>query len=164
MQTAAQALAIALSVAPVADGKPVEVRARITYYDPQSCRYHRQTSTGARATEGRTVAVDPRLIPYGSRIEIPGLRGIVGTGIFRAEDTGSAVKSRKASKAWGSKAPVVDVFVSTRARLKEVEKAAPMFLTVRVYPAAPSLSGSPYGEQKQPRGRLPALKLQTARL
>jgi len=44
------------------------------------------TSTGTRVTEGRTIAVDPKVVPLGWWVYIDGL------GFRRAEDTGSAVK------------------------------------------------------------------------
>jgi uncharacterized protein YabE (DUF348 family)/3D (Asp-Asp-Asp) domain-containing protein len=47
------------------------------------------TSSGARVTEGRTIAVDPKVIPIGWWVYIDGL------GFRRAEDTGSAVKGNK---------------------------------------------------------------------
>lgn len=47
------------------------------------------TATGAKATPGRTVAVDPKVIPYGSRVFIPGMGWRV------AEDTGGALKGDK---------------------------------------------------------------------
>lgn len=47
-----------------------------------------QTSTGATTTEGRTVAVDPTVIPYGTVLIIPGY------GEFVAEDCGSSVKGK----------------------------------------------------------------------
>ncbi len=46
------------------------------------------TSTGTRATANRTIAVDPRVIPYGSSVEINGKNYI-------AEDSGSAIKKYK---------------------------------------------------------------------
>lgn len=48
--------------------------------------YGRTTSTGHRATSSRTIAVDPRVIPYGSKVYIKGL------GEFVAEDCGGDVK------------------------------------------------------------------------
>lgn len=45
----------------------------------------RRTSTGAIARSGHTIAVDPRVIPYGSRVMIGGV-------IYTAEDRGGAVK------------------------------------------------------------------------
>ncbi|WP_281890878.1 3D domain-containing protein [Paenibacillus sp. YYML68] len=47
------------------------------------------TSSGAKVTEGRTIAVDPKVIPIGWWVYIEGL------GFRRAEDTGSAVKGNK---------------------------------------------------------------------
>lgn len=47
------------------------------------------TYSGVRAEEGRTVAVDPKVIPLGSTVYIEGV------GIRKAEDTGSAIKGSK---------------------------------------------------------------------
>lgn len=47
------------------------------------------TYSGVRAEEGRTVAVDPKIIPLGSTVYIEGV------GIRKAEDTGSAIKGSK---------------------------------------------------------------------
>lgn len=54
------------------------------------------TATGTHATEGRTVAVDPTVIPLGSKVKI-------GSHVYIAEDTG--VRGR-----------VVDVFVDSHER------------------------------------------------
>lgn len=43
------------------------------------------TATGTQATEGRTIGVDPSVIPLGSKVEIEDL------GTYIAEDTGSGV-------------------------------------------------------------------------
>lgn len=48
------------------------------------------TASGKKASWG-TVAVDPRVIPLGSRLKIEGFGGT----IFRAEDTGGAIKGNK---------------------------------------------------------------------
>ncbi|MFZ4696272.1 MAG: 3D domain-containing protein, partial [Verrucomicrobiia bacterium] len=88
-------LAIFFALCGLAHGDtPRRFTARITYYEPRSCPYGNVTSTGRYAVEGVTCAVDPRVIPYGSRIRIPALDGFVGDGWFLAQDTGSAVKSR----------------------------------------------------------------------
>ena len=46
------------------------------------------TATGAKATAGRTIAVDPKMIPYGSKIYIDGHEYI-------AEDCGGAIKENR---------------------------------------------------------------------
>ena len=43
------------------------------------------TATGAPVVEGRTIAVDPRVIPYGTQV-------IIGGHVFTAEDCGGAIK------------------------------------------------------------------------
>lgn len=47
------------------------------------------TASGARVQEGRTIAVDPNVIPIGWWVYIEGI------GLRRAEDTGSAIKGKK---------------------------------------------------------------------
>ena len=46
------------------------------------------TATGTQATAGRTIAVDPELIPYGTKVQI-------GGNIYVAEDCGSSIKGRR---------------------------------------------------------------------
>lgn len=61
---------------------------KITYYcGCYSCSegYGTMTSTGVRAVEGRTIAVDPTVIPYGAKVYINGHEYI-------AEDCGGAIK------------------------------------------------------------------------
>lgn len=63
---------------------------KITHYAGDTA-----TSTGAKPTVGRTIAVDPRVIPYGSRVVINGHTYI-------AEDCGGAIKGN-----------VIDIFVGS---------------------------------------------------
>lgn len=62
-------------------------KARITFYCPscRRCGTHGFTASDTRARWGE-IAVDPRVIPLGSRVRIAGL------GTFTAEDTGGAVR------------------------------------------------------------------------
>ena len=53
------------------------------------------TSTGIQATEGMTVAVDPAIIPYGSKIKINGK-------VYIAQDCSGVIKGNK-----------IDVFVES---------------------------------------------------
>ena len=58
---------------------------KITFYCPcRKCsgKYGHHTSSGAYATEGRTIAVDTSVIPYGTKVYIEGY------GEYVAEDTG----------------------------------------------------------------------------
>lgn len=58
----------------------------------------RQTSTGAIARPNHTVAVDPRVIPYGTKLMINGI-------IYTAEDMGGGVKGKH-----------IDIFYETHAQ------------------------------------------------
>ena len=58
------------------------------------------TSTGTLAAEGRTIAVDPRVIPYGSTVTLYYEDGTVHT--YTAEDCGGAIKENR-----------IDVFFSS---------------------------------------------------
>jgi len=92
------------------DAKKIDVKkikVRITGYwpgeDEWSSRY--QSSTGTRLRAGRHCAVDPDIIPLWSKIRVMGAKRE-----WVAVDTGTAVKSKKAS---GGKLPVIDVFASS---------------------------------------------------
>ena len=87
-----------------------KIKVRITGYwpgeDEWSSRY--QSSTGTRLRAGRHCAVDPDIIPLWSKIRVMG-----GKREWVAVDTGTAVKSKKASK---GRLPVVDVFAASEAQ------------------------------------------------
>ena len=97
---------------------------KITHYCPcpkccgkqESDPWYGITSTGTKATEGRTIAVDPTVIPYGSDVL---LRYADGTeAIYTAEDCGGAIKSKR-----------IDVFMdSHQAALVEGVKYAEVYL------------------------------------
>ncbi|WP_405390507.1 NlpC/P60 family protein [Peribacillus simplex] len=63
------------------------------------------TASGTKVVEGRTIAVDPNVIPYGSIVAIYVPSANEYSGLYLAEDTGGAIKNKridiavKASKA-----------------------------------------------------------------
>ena len=61
------------------------------------------TSTGIVPMEGTTIAVDPSVIPYGSKVYIPEFDNV-----FTAEDCGSAIKGNR-----------IDIFMSSEAKCNE---------------------------------------------
>lgn len=69
----------------------------LTFYSKEQFP-NSKTSTGVWPTVGRTIAVDPSVIPYGTAVEIDGF------GVRYAEDTGGAIKGNK-----------IDIFVETTA-------------------------------------------------
>ncbi len=69
------------------------------------------TATGTKAEVGRTIAVDPTVIPYGSRVMINGH-------VYTAEDTGSLIKGNK-----------IDIYMNTHEEAKKFgRKTAEVFL------------------------------------
>ena len=104
--------------------------ARVTAYWPGEDIYtnHHRTSSGARLREG-FCAVDPRIIPYGSLVQIPGV------GSYLAMDTGTAVISRKAAKESGQNreersALVIDLYFASRHAGELFTREGPKFAMV----------------------------------
>lgn len=60
------------------------------------------TATGTTATEGRTIAVDPTVIPYGTEV-------IIGDRVYIAEDCGGAIKGNR-----------IDVYVDSHEKALEM--------------------------------------------
>jgi 3D (Asp-Asp-Asp) domain-containing protein len=126
--------------------------ARVTVYWASggggSDRWSRQhiCSTGARLRAGHC-AVDPRRIPYGSKVTLP-------DGPLLAVDTGSAVVSRKAARRSGRtalerSALVIDRFFETKQQALNWANRNPYFMLVRVSP--PHFRSSPIpSAQKSP--------------
>lgn len=74
---------------------------KITHYCGGACcndQWAGVTSTGAPLVEGDTIAVDPTIIPYGTRV-------IINGHIFTASDCGGAIKGNH-----------IDVFVNDHNR------------------------------------------------
>lgn len=81
--------------------KPIKVRLTTYHRNEDYWTSRLKSSSGYTLREGVSVAVDPRIFPYGSKIYIEGI------GIRKVHDTGTAVVSKKAS---GGKLPIVDIF------------------------------------------------------
>jgi 3D (Asp-Asp-Asp) domain-containing protein len=119
--------------------------ARVTVYWARggqgSDRYTRQhkSATGQRLQQGHC-AVDPRRIPYGSRVVLPD-----GT-TLSAVDTGTAVRNRKAARRSARttderNAIVIDKFFETKRQALTWANSNPPFVSVKVIPPnAPAVS------------------------
>ncbi len=69
--------------------KKVLKNVSMTAYSAEQKGIGTRTASGTRVTEGRTIAVDPNVIPIGWWVYIEGV------GFRRAEDTGGAIKGNK---------------------------------------------------------------------
>jgi hypothetical protein len=110
--------------------------ARVTTYWREEGQF-RAAWNGARLRNGHC-AVDPKKIPYGSRIQL-------GDEELIAVDTGPAVVSRKASRRSGCNAGernavVVDRYFETKSQAVAWEKSHPHFMKVRVLSPRPALA------------------------
>src|SRR6476646_12245107 len=110
--------------------------ARVTTYWREEGEF-RAAWNGARLRNGHC-AVDPKKIPYGSRIQL-------GDEELIAVDTGPAVVSRKAARrsvcnAAERNAVVVDRYFETKSQAVAWEKSHPHFREVRVLSPRPVLA------------------------
>jgi 3D (Asp-Asp-Asp) domain-containing protein len=89
--------------------KPLKktIKARITAYWLGEDEFGYKSATGKRLVSGKSCAVDPRIIPYGTTLIVEGKHYI-------AHDTGTAVVQRRASGK--SMLPVIDLFYKTEAQ------------------------------------------------
>jgi len=96
--------------------------ARVTYYWDGY-----KTATGIKPKNGKTIAVDPKIIRYNSKVWIPKMGKT-----FIAQDTGSAVKSRRASRKLGKRNIVVDIYCRNRKEALTYIRKYPMFMEIKV--------------------------------
>src|SRR5438477_6226661 len=119
-------------------------------------RYTRQhkSATGTSLHVGHC-AVDPKKIPYGSRVVLPD-----GTALA-AVDTGSAVRNRKAARRSGRtnyerNAIVIDKFFETKGQALAWANSNPPFINVRVVPPNVATVAKPNITNSQPIALNPA--------
>ena len=88
---------------------------RITHYcackkccgKDESDPWYGVTATGTKATEGRTIAVDPSVIPYGREVTIRYENGVENT--YVSEDCGGAIKGN-----------TIDVYIADHDRARQL--------------------------------------------
>ena len=110
-------------------------------------------ATGVRLRVGHC-AVDPRRIPYGSKVVFP-------DGVLTAVDTGMAVRNRKAARRSGRtvaqrNAIVVDRFFETKRQALSWANAHPEFIMVQVFP--PNYSGAATAQPRKLSGQQPKVQ------
>jgi 3D (Asp-Asp-Asp) domain-containing protein len=121
-----------LSLASAACAREESILARVTcYWAGEGPRY---ASTG-RVLRAGHCAVDPKRIPYGSKVFFPDR-------ICTAVDTGPAVVSRKAARLCGRtgsqlKAIVIDRFFETKREAMTWMNAHPQFMTLQIIRPGP---------------------------
>jgi 3D (Asp-Asp-Asp) domain-containing protein len=122
------AVIFSLSLASTAFAREESILARVTsYWAGEGSKY---ASTGRRLHAGHC-AVDPKRIPYGSKVVFPDR-------VCTAIDTGPAVVSRKAARLCGRtasqlKAIVVDRFFETKQEAMAWTKTHPHFMTLQIF-------------------------------
>src|SRR5262249_38877152 len=126
--------------------------ARITVYWPGEGQV-RACSNGARLRTGHC-AVDPKRIPFGSRVMFPDTTCI-------AVDSGPAVVSRKAARTTGPtcsqrNAVVIDRFFESKETALSWAASHPQFMTVRIFHPGSSVESQP------PPVEVPATPTKTA--
>jgi 3D (Asp-Asp-Asp) domain-containing protein len=101
-----------------------------TYWPDEGDDYTKRglSSTGVKLRDGHC-AVDPKVIPYGSLVKVPGVGELV------AVDTGPAVASRQAARKSGRNsgersALVIDIYCSSRSKARAVEASNPKFAVI----------------------------------
>jgi 3D (Asp-Asp-Asp) domain-containing protein len=145
-------IGLILLFAPAASAREQSLLARVTVYWASggggSDRYTRQhkCATGMRLRDGHC-AVDPRKIPYGSRVIFPDRTSLL------AVDTGTAVKNRQAPRKAGRtvyerSAIVIDRFFETKRQALAWARQNSAFMQVRV--VAPKYQALSSAQPMQP--------------
>jgi 3D (Asp-Asp-Asp) domain-containing protein len=118
--------ALPVTVQPTLMGRLARLTAYWTSEDYWTSKH--MSSTGVKLHEG-VCAVDPKLIPYGSVVQIPGMRSYV------AVDTGSAVISRQAAigashTTTQRDALVIDLFFENEHEAQQFAAHGPTYVAV----------------------------------
>ncbi len=128
-------LTLLLSLGAVAQAREEKMLARVTSYWVGDGESGKLSSTGHRLRDGHC-AVDPKRIPYGSKVVFPDGHSTT------AVDTGPDVVNRKAARACGRTsaqkgAIVVDRFFESKREAMAWTNSNPEFMTVQVVKPGP---------------------------
>lgn len=77
--------------------------AGMTAFQATAYYYGTTTASGTRVKQGRTIAVDPRLIPLGTKVRVSSPTHPHLNGVYIAEDTGGVIKGR-----------IIDIYMNSR--------------------------------------------------
>jgi len=123
------ALLCVSSLSPAKEIDSTVYKARVTYYSADGKWGNRVACQKAKyAKEGVSVAAHP-MFKFGTVLEIPALKGIIGDGKFVVQDRGPAVTKKVASR---GKTLVFDVYVASHSKIHKMKTAVPDYLEVIV--------------------------------
>ena len=110
-----------------------KILSRITFYDPYQDKWGDQVADPKtrKAKKGITIAAHTDF-PYGTKVKIPQLQGVIGDGIFTVQDRGGAVTKKKADYKYGKKKYVWDIFVNSAKERRTYMKTLPDYMEVIV--------------------------------
>jgi hypothetical protein len=121
-----------LCVSPLsfAEKKTKTIKARITYYSPEGCKWKDRVACPKtpRAIKGITVAAHPDF-KFGTKVKIPALKKSLGSDTFIVQDRGPAVTRKKAAR---GKTYVFDVYVKSNATIRKLANTLPMYMDVTI--------------------------------
>lgn len=165
MKTILHAIVFLLLFTPVTRAVEQTMLARVTVYWASGgggsdywTRRH-VCASGARLRAGHC-AVDPRKIPYGSKVTLP-------DATLLAVDTGGAVRSRKAARLSGRNANernaiVIDRFFETKQQALNWARRNPYFMHVQVSPPT-FRSGASFAQPQKTAQLVQAIPVQAPR-
>ncbi len=110
-----------------------KINVRLTTYSRNERRADKwtrreQSATGIKLKDRAVLAADPKDIPFFSKVKLPCFDYLLSV-----IDSGAALKTRKASLAWGRNVPVLDLYFRQESDAIKFRKENPMFMDVIVY-------------------------------
>lgn len=123
------ALLCVSSLSPAKEPDSKVYKARVTYYSTDPKWGNRVACQKVKYAKEGVSAAAPPMFKFGTSLEIPALKGIIGDGKFKVQDRGPAVTRKTASH---GKTIVFDIYVSSRSKIRKMKTAVPDYLEVIV--------------------------------